>query len=345
MAKRIVVCSDGTWNTPDTTSEGKPVRTNVAKLAVAVRPQGDDGLEQRVCYLRGVGTGPWERLRGGAFGYGLSRNVQEAYRFIAEAFEPGDEIFLFGFSRGAFTARSTAGLIRNAGVLRQGNLDRLGEAYDLYRDTRTHPRTVESQLFRRSFSHETRIRCIGVWDTVGALGIPLPSNWLTDRINQRWAFHNTDLSTTVDGAFQALAIDERRKPFAPTLWQQQADAPPEQRLEQVWFAGVHCDVGGGYPETGLSDLALGWMAARAAEQGLGLDVDALSPDPFGVLHDSFHGIYPRLGPYDRPIGTTDPQHEAIASSAVARRDGDAGYRPPELEAALAGPHEVADVSW
>jgi uncharacterized protein (DUF2235 family) len=352
MGKRIVVCCDGTWNTPDTTDAGRPVRTNVARLAVAVRPVAGDGTEQRVCYLRGVGTGRWERLRGGAFGYGLSRNVQEAYRFIAELYEPGDEVFLFGFSRGAYTARSTAGLVRAAGILRPGNLGRLEQAYELYRGRSTHPRDVESQLFRRSFSVEARIRCIGVWDTVGALGIPLPGGWLADRVNRRWAFHDTSLSTWVDGAFHALAIDELRKPFAPTLWQQQPDAPADQRLEQVWFAGVHCDVGGGYPQTGLSDVALLWMADRAGEFGLDFDPAALpapgtptAPDPSAPLHDSFRGLYRRLGPLHRSIGATDPAHEHVAASAAARHGADPGYRPPELEAYLADRRQVMPVRW
>jgi len=177
-------------------------------------------------------------------------------------FEPDDELFFFGFSRGAYTARSTVGFVRNAGILRLENADRIDEAYALYRDRATHPRDIESQLFRRSFSRETRIRFIGVWDTVGALGIPWSGMPGIELINRRWQFHDTDLSTTVDAAFQALAIDEKRPPFEPAIWSQQPDAVG-QRLEQVWFAGVHCDVGGGYPDSTLADMRHWGQAARA----------------------------------------------------------------------------------
>ena len=335
MPKRIVVCCDGTWNTADQVCEGKPCSTNVAKFAVALADTSADGLPQKVFYVRGVGTSRWDRIRGGAFGYGLSDNVKEAYRLIAEHFDPGDEIFLFGFSRGAYTARSAAGLIRNAGILRREHLQRLDPAYELYRDRTNHPRDVESELFRRSFSHETRIRCIGVWDTVGALGIPLSGIPVVDTFNRHWAFHDTGLSSTVDNAFQALAIDEQRKPFQPALWQQHAD-PGSQRLEQVWFAGVHCDVGGGYPQTGLSDIALRWMIDRARECGLAFQPDQppMSPDPKGTLHDSRTGAYTLLRPYSRPIGVVNPASESVASTAVHRYEADPTYRPPGLVAYL-----------
>jgi uncharacterized protein (DUF2235 family) len=333
MPKRLIVCCDGTWNTPDQASKGQPSPTNVAKFALALATASRDGWPQQVFYLRGVGTRALERLRGGALGFGLSRNVRDAYRVVAEAFEPGDEIFLLGFSRGAFTARSTAGFIRNAGVLRSEHLDRIDQAYALYRDANRNPDHIESRLFRASFSHETRIRFIGVWDTVGALGIPLPGNPLVDLINKRWGFHDTQLSSTVDGAFHAVAIDEHRKPFLPTLWQQSAD-PGEQRLEQVWFTGVHCDVGGGYPlpESGLSDIALGWMMERAGEYQLAFREGSgpSSPDPMGKLHDSLNGLYRRLGPVDRPIGKVDPASEYVASTAVDRYTADPSYRPPQL---------------
>jgi uncharacterized protein (DUF2235 family) len=351
MPKRLVVCCDGTWNTPDQTSP-----TNVTKIALAVAPTDEDGIEQRVFYLRGVGTTGWERLRGGAFGMGLSRNVRDAYRFIVDNYEPGDELFLFGFSRGAFTARSCAGLVRKAGVLKRENADRVDRAYDLYRSRLSHPRGVEAQLFRRTYSRETRIRFIGVWDTVGALGIPL-SGLVVNAFNRRYQFHDTDLSTTVDNAFHAVAVDETRTSFAPTLWRQQDDAK-DQRLEQVWFAGAHCDVGGGYPETGLSDIALLWMAERARSCGLAFHPDAfpavvapgarealaVHPDPLGRLHDSRRAFFRLLPPLHRPLGQRDPAHEYVASSAVERRDSDADYAPPGLVAYLAGEHQVMDIA-
>lgn len=352
MPKRLVVCCDGTWNTPD-----QACPTNVTKLASAIAPEGQDGREQRVLYLRGVGTRTWQRLRGGAFGIGLSRNVKDAYRFLVDNYDPGDELFLFGFSRGAFTARSTAGLIRKAGVLTRPNADRVDQAYALYRERLTHPRGVEAQLFRRSFSLETRIRMIGVWDTVGALGIPVAGLRRLNALDRRWQFHDTDLSTTVDAAFHAVSIDEQRKSFSPTLWQQQPDAQGQQ-LEQVWFAGAHCDVGGGYAQSGLSDLALLWMADRARACGLAFQPDAfpaistpaeraeivVRPDPFGEIHDSRRGPFRLLPRHHRPIGLTDPAHESVASSALERREKDAAYAPPSLLAYLAGDHRITDTT-
>ena len=355
MSKRLVIFCDGTWNTPDQESDGRPSPTNVTKLALAVAPTGSDGTEQRVFYHRGVGTSRWERLRGGAFGFGLSRNVKDAYRSIVENYEPGDELFLFGFSRGAFTARSTAGFVRNAGVLRPEHADRVEEAYALYRDRKTHPRQTESQLFRRSFSYETRIRFIGVWDTVGALGIPLSGLRWANTFNRRWQFHDTTLSTSVDAAFQALAIDEKRRPFAPTLWRRQPEAGG-QELQQVWFAGVHCDVGGGYVETGLSDIALLWMADKAGGYGLTLRPDAfpenaahgeegrilVNPDPMGPLHESRKAFYRLQKPYVRPIGASNAD-ERVSSTAVERHDADPRYRPPGLVAYLANDPVIEDV--
>lgn len=355
MGKRLVVCCDGTWNTPDQMNDGQPCPTNVTRLALAIAASGSDEVEQRMFYHRGVGTRRWERIRGGAFGMGLSRNVQEAYRFVVDHYEPGDELYFFGFSRGAYTARSTVGLIRNAGVLRREHAGRIGEAYALYRSRAdvTKPTGTEAKLFRRSYSHETGIRFLGVWDTVGALGIPMSGmGWL----NRRWQFHDTELSTTVEAAFQALAIDETRKPFKPAVWSQQPGAGA-QRLEQVWFSGCHCDIGGGYPDSGLSDLALLWMADRARSCGLALSEEMLEPgdgdgpgreypvrpDPMGELHDSRKAFYRLLRPFHRPIGKAEDGQEHVASSAVRRREKDSSYAPSELVEHLAGAHQVVDV--
>ena len=155
MGKRLVVCCDGTWNRPDQLQAGVPAPTNVTKLALAVLRRGEDGVEQVLHYEKGVGTGRFERLRGGAFGLGLSRNVRACYRFVCETYEPGDDIFLFGFSRGAFTARSLGGLLRNSGILRRDQLHQVDEAYRLYRSRadRHHPHAPEARLFRRMHAH------------------------------------------------------------------------------------------------------------------------------------------------------------------------------------------------
>jgi uncharacterized protein (DUF2235 family) len=354
MSKRLVVCCDGTWNTPDQLAP-----TNVTKVALAVAPTDSAGHKQLMFYHAGVGTNRWERITGGAFGFGLSRNVCDTYRFLVQNFEPGDELFFFGFSRGAFTARSTVGLVQNCGILRREYADRVNEAYALYRDRSdlTHPRSVAATLFRRSYSYETRIRFIGVWDTVGALGIPLSGLRLVNFFNRRWQFHDTKLSGEVDAAFQALAIDEKRRPFRPAIWTQPRNANDQQR-EQVWFAGVHRDVGGGYPNTALAEIALRWMMDRAAKCGLAFDAQAFAPssgaagtpdtyvgDPLGQLHESRKGFYKLLRPYMRCLGMTDAAHEYVASSAVQRHDQMPAYAPPKLVAYLNNSaHQVCQVS-
>jgi uncharacterized protein (DUF2235 family) len=321
MPKRLVICCDGTWNTAD--RGGGSTATNVPRLFDDITERDGQGVEQATYYHKGVGTSAGERLRGGAFGFGLSSDVKDCYRFIVDNFEPGDELFFFGFSRGAFTARSTAGLVRNSGVLRTGEVGRLDAAYELYRDRSAHPRSEEARKFRESYSHETGIRFIGVWDTVGALGIPLSGLRLANVINRRWQFHDTDLSTTVDAAYQAIAIDEKRKPFEPTIWKQQPNAPASQQLQQVWFAGVHSDVGGGYAQRELAAITLWWMKDKAASCGLafghlddGIDHSWVT----GREHHSDKGFWRFLPPYIRPIGKVDPQHEVAASTAVDRLD-------------------------
>lgn len=352
MSKRLVLCCDGTWNTPDQLSP-----TNVTKIALAITPEDRNGREQRSCYHLGVGTNRWERIRGGTFGFGLSHDVRDAYRFLVQNFEPGDELFFFGFSRGAFTARSTAGFVRNCGILRKEFADRVDEAYALYRNrsSTTHPKSVEATLFRHSYSHETRIRFIGVFDTVGALGVPLDGMRLVNLLNRRWQFHDTDLSSTVDAAFQALAIDEKRGPFRPALWKRSTDSPNAdgQQLEQVWFTGVHSDVGGGYPQHELSDISLLWMVDRAASSGLAFQDDAFNhrpdgaaapseedetlrartyvhPDPLGQLHESRKGLFRAVPPFVRRLGVTDKPDEAVASSAVERHEQVQAYAPSGL---------------
>ena len=353
MAKRLVVCCDGTWNTPD-----QKAPTNVTKLALAVAPTDSGGVAQRMFYHRGVGTKRSERIRGGAFGIGLSRDVRDVYRFLVANFEPGDEIFFFGFSRGAYTARSAAGFVRNSGILRAEHADRVHEAYALYRSRQAHPRGIEAQLFRRSYSYETRIRFIGVWDTVGALGIPLSGLRFINFLNRRTQFHDTELSTTVDAAYHALSIDEKRQPFRPTEWKVQSSTT-KQHVEQVWFAGVHCDVGGGYREHGLSDIAFLWMVSKAQANGLAIDEAALAagpfvgtadaseaepnPDPLAEQHETRTLFYKLLPAYHRPIDRDVSRCEWVSSSAVARADDLPAYHPPNLVAYLDGEHHVMPV--
>lgn len=331
--KRLVVFSDGTWQTPDQRDGGEPAPTNVVKLWRAVKATDDAGVAQLAFYHDGVGArgSLRERWTGGAFGLGISQIIRQCYRFLIHSFEPGDQIFLLGFSRGAYLARSTAGLIRNAGLLKREHETRIDEAYELYRrrDEASHPTAPEAQAFRDAYAHETRIRFIGVWDTVGALGIPVtPLRFWT---KPYYSFHDVKLSRWVDFAHQALAVDERRKPFSPTLWQAQPHAGA-QVLEQAWFPGVHGDVGGGYREHALSDLALAWLADKARAAGLALSLPPIEPDPAGPIHDSMTFLFRLLGAIRRAIAPgVDGQ---VVNGAVRDRVRSLpDYRPPNVPAA------------
>jgi uncharacterized protein (DUF2235 family) len=332
--KKIVICCDGTWNRADQERNGVPCPTNVVKLAYRVAKRDEHGTSQVIYYDQGVGTGnALDRFSGGAFGQGLEENIYGAYRFLVANYEEGDEIYLFGFSRGAFTARSLAGMIRNCGVLRRESVRHYTEALRLYRDGERRPSHPDSVAFRTRHSIckglDIEIEFIGVWDTVGALGIPLRG--LRSLTRRRHQFHDAELSGTVRNTYHALVIDEQRTPFEPTLW----DYKPkdEQTVEQVWFCGVHSDVGGGYPDNGLSDIALDWMISKADAHGLCFDgptmkINPLQPQPLGTLHNSKKGMYRLTRGIDRPIGT-DPT-QSVHPSVLARWDGDESYRPAGL---------------
>jgi uncharacterized protein (DUF2235 family) len=338
--KRLIICCDGTWNTPDQRAGEKDCPTNVVKIARAVRARSDTGTHQIVYYSRGVGTRPGiDRFTGGAFGHGLATNVQDAYRFIVDNYADGDEIFLFGFSRGAYTARSVVGFIRNSGVLRRDTRHLFREAYELYRRDDLHPDDDEARKFRADHSHEVRIKFLGVWDTVGALGIPVRSlNWLT---RKKYEFHDVQLSRIVDHACHAVAIDEKRSQFKPALW----ETTPEDahRVEQTWFAGVHSNVGGGYPDAGLSDIALKWMLERAQAHGLQVDAEYvqenLLPDIEGTLENSFKGMYRLSRPYQRPIPASALLHETVHRRHTRESPS---YAPPNLLAYLQSVAQPSD---
>lgn len=334
--KRLILCCDGTWNTADQQHDGNPCPTNVVRIALRVAKRDGDVL-QVIFYDQGVGTGNLvDRLSGGAFGDGLEDNIHDAYRFLVANYELGDELYLFGFSRGAFTARSIAGMIRKCGILRRDHADRYGEALALYRNSEVHPDHETATTFRKDHcicrGEDIPIKLIGVWDTVGSLGIPLRGlRYLTRRKHQ---FHDTELSKTVEHAYHALAIDEHRAPFEPTLWVYKPK--PRQTVEQVWFCGAHSDVGGGYPETDLSDISLQWMIEKAAGAGLAFDSVVvgnyrLSPNPLGVLHNSKTGLYRATMGIDRTVGT-DPT-QSIHPSVLQRWDN-MDYRPASLRAYL-----------
>ncbi len=360
--KRIVIASDGTWNRLDA-----EYPTNVAKLAQAVLPEGPDGVPQIICHLDGVGTGRgtgWlargiDRMLGGAFGEGLTETIEEAYRFLVFTYAPGDEIYLFGYSRGAFSARSLAGLIRNCGIVDRAQAAAIPDALALYwaRTADSGPDSPRALAFRAAHAAQVttgageaawraerglpagmplRLGYLGVWDTVGALGMPsylTAARWL----NRGLAFHDTSLSWIVQAARHAVAIDERRRTFPPTLWDNvgalnaEASGAP---YAQAWFPGDHGGVGGGRAVTALSDEALLWVAEGAAAVGLALDTETMA---------AWRAGRDCLGPLRAPAGRlrgllalacrdrSGPASLAeVAEAAVRRWHADPGYRPRTL---------------
>lgn len=347
--KRLVLCCDGTWNSADQESNHEPCPTNVVRLGYRVAKRDSAGVAQIVYYDQGVGTGNTvDRITGGAIGKGLDDNIYDAYRFLVCNYEPGDELYFFGFSRGAFTARSVVGMARKCGILAAKHGRQYLRATELYRDP-AKPTDAGPVRFRADYccygDADLQVKFIGVWDTVGALGIPLRGlRWLT---KEKYAFHDTELSGAVQSAAHALAIDEHRKPFEPAIWEYKPK--PGQQIEQVWFCGAHSDVGGGYErkpgEAQLADLALDWMIERARACGLAFDAETLSAnplelDPLAKMHDSHTGLYNLVPEYDRVIGlatiaktrTEERDHtQSLHPSVLARWDADAQYRPKSLK--------------
>ncbi len=336
----IIVCADGTWNTPDEKHGGLPTPTNVAKLYNAIadaKPAGPDkDVPQKAYYHPGVGTDGkwWDRIAGGGTGLGLSQNIMSGYNWLARNYAEGDNIFLFGFSRGAFTVRSLGGMISSCGLLDLEDLPddgvwkRVEAAFTCYRDPKHNLARLAKFKFHNAPDAEhapksTKIHFIGVWDTVGALGIPDDLAFLDLIDNPRdYEFHDTDLSEVVTIARHAVAIDEMRKSFAPTLW---TGYPDDQDVQQIWFPGVHGDVGGGYYERGLADGALRWMMDEAASEKAGLAFrpnvrKQLVDDEHDVLHDSCTGIFSALKTEPRQVPNLETVGAAFHKSATGRHD-------------------------
>jgi uncharacterized protein (DUF2235 family) len=301
--KRIIVCCDGTWNAADSQTND----TNVATLARAIHgSQETGGILQVVLYLRGVGTTglKLETWIEGATGVGIDDNIRSAYQFIAQNYVPGDEIYLFGFSRGAFTVRSLAGLITACGILFRQSLGALPDAWVYYRSAKPHSPAAFAAKYAVQCHVDCSVTFLGVWDTVGSLGIP--GSLLATSNKEKFAFHDTSPSPLVKHGVQALAIDEHRHDFTPTFWT--GVVPPGVTIRQVWFAGAHADVGGGYKTRSLADIPLVWMAKQAEGVGLTFDWKCL-PDPTMLdvtapAHDSSSGLFAldRYHPTLREIG-------------------------------------------
>jgi uncharacterized protein (DUF2235 family) len=360
MPHRLIALFDGTWNKVQT-------RTNVERFWKLIAPADSAGAEQICKYVPGVGVKPGiEHLLGGAFGLGLSGNVEEGYKWLSEQWRDGDEIWLFGFSRGAYTARSLGGMIRKCGLLvpdaKNGVTDAaVGEAYDYYRNDDKPGVLVNgadpTAAWRaRHGVREVTIRFIGVWDTVGSLGIPGVASWFPFS-RKRYAFHDTDLSKIVQYAYQALALDEHRADFKPTKWTRPkqtlapGEAPtawkPEQiEVEQRWFAGAHSDIGGGEKTDGaghspdtLPEITLAWMQAKARGAGLAFSEDFVpaAGAELDVPNDSYaqfmYGIYKIFKqPFQRVIG--GGINETIDPSVWLKWYAQAVYRPQPVETAM-----------
>lgn len=303
--KRLVFCFDGSWNRLDA-----PYPTNVLLTAESVMPMADSGVGQITFYDEGVGSEDGDAFFGGVFGAGLVKNLSDGYRFLIFNYSPGDEIYVFGFSRGAYTARSFLGLLSTCGILHRQHARRANEAVDLYKRRRISDlfqdevlcfrsecsphicvseredawRTEHVAQYQPGSSPLLKVKYLGVWDTVGALGIPRYFV-LANAINRIHQFHDVSLSPIVEQARHAVAIDEHKVDFEPTLWEnlrelnlgrsanpESADAP----YQQMWFPGGHGSVGGGGERRGLSDLALEWIWDGARHAGLDLDTSPQS---------------------------------------------------------------------
>jgi uncharacterized protein (DUF2235 family) len=350
--KRIALFLDGTWNNVSN-------NTNVWRLkSLCVQSP-----EQLVYYSAGVGTQQGEQLSGGMFGIGIDDEVTSAYEWLVENYEEGAELFIFGFSRGAFTARSLAGFISKCGLLKPGSPVSLKQMFERYRkgtaisilELAKAPESalsVEDKLIK-NYSQSIAIWFQGVWDTVGSLGVPLP---FFPKVNSKdFTFLETDLRINDTHAYHALAIDEHRQAFAPTLWvkstPKQGDTYPPRKLdavEQRWFVGAHANVGGGYEDDLLAEVPLCWLMSKATEHGLEFKHSVVIDGNVNAcaIHDSYaemaHGVYKAVTfgkQHYRPIGAEPVDtgdavittiNETIDGSVFDRWRNDETYRPKNL---------------
>jgi len=401
--KRLVACFDGTWNTERS-------NTNVSRMFKAIGDETNGCPDQRRFYDEGVGTSFGERIKGGVLGIGLDRNIRQGYAWLAthfpapgasardpQGFAAGPDIYLFGFSRGAFTARSLGGLINYLGLPRLETVPApdpdaapedhplVARAWSLYKARPTPAErekiargTADARLRRKVDEHDraaddfriaraaypVRIHYLGVWDTVGALGIPrvLDYPWIP-RFSTKYLFHDTRLGRCVRHAYHAMAIDEHREPYATTLWTGRERTTEE--VEQRWFPGAHSNVGGGYANDRLPAPPLAWLAEKAAQKGLQFVNDRAIEDPataqvlpaidrppaafdldgrehLAPVRDSYAefllGTYAVLRSlpgargrvYRRMLVETDGIAQRVDITAFSKLAADPEYRPPNL---------------
>lgn len=350
-SQRLILLFDGTWNDPQD-------RTNVYRLARDLHDHDERGVRQRFFYEPGVGTRRWERLLGGAFGWRLSRNLCNGYDWLARHYTADTELFIFGFSRGAYTARSLVGMLRTCGLLRIATPELVKQAESLYRDKTLTSGSSACREFRERYSREVTVHFIGVWDTVGALGVP-GTNFSE---HGRFAWHDTELCSIVRRAYQAIALDEHRRAYDVALWTHPDNArkAPQWEVEQRWFIGAHANVGGGYAmESGdldpLAGLSYAWLADRARAAGLALRVSSLPTEAYRTpprdsyaefmkgLYRWYHAWRDRGGNgrhyrhYDRDHAGRAAVGVSVDPSVWRRWHEDEGYRPPTLVQAERSP--------
>jgi uncharacterized protein (DUF2235 family) len=310
--RKLIIGFDGTWNEAgkekNDPNADPDVDTNVVKIMRALASVGGRQVQH---YEEGVGTRAWEALPGGVYGYGLDKRVMGGYRFLRKRFRDRDwqseqnKIFIYGFSRGSYTARRLSGLLAHSGLPVNARDDELGMELYLQNDSRS-----AEQLKKEGRFIDVPVEMIGVWDTVKATN---DADCL-----------DSILRANVAAGYHAMAIDERRKFFPVLRWNKNA------RVREVWFAGVHSDVGGGYEATGLSDIAFRWMLKCSLRHGLQFKAkyvkENVKPNPAGKIHESFRDIWVPLGSKSRPIRPNDLVHPAVARRMKAREK----YRPENL---------------
>lgn len=320
MSKRIVFCADGTWSQSKT-------NTNVYKMFKATLSTPD----QIVFYDDGLGTDgkPIQKLTGGAVGAGIDKKIHDGYTKIAQVYEPGDEIFLFGFSRGAYTVRCLASLLCECGLpTTTFDKDLVASICNMYRKS-SDKKSLEENLKKYNL-FKPMIKFIGVWDTVGSVGPVAFFGKVSPALGH---FADTNLHPNILNAYHALAINERRQEFPPTLWQKPDPAIKGQTLEQVWFAGCHEDVGGGFPEgeVSLSEIPFKWMVEKACNLGLQIDPKALdycskinTKQALSSIHRSWKLFW------RHPKWRTIPHDADLSDSVAIRTEYDHSYRPKNL---------------
>lgn len=362
--KRLIVCFDGTWNNPEQEDNGIPAPTNVYKIHNAILDiDSGSGIKQLKYYHPGLGgedSGIFDAIVGGAIGSGIARHICSAYHWLAKNYEDGDEIYLFGFSRGAFTVRSLSGML-NKGLLDLTTVDdkKSWQLVDIafkkgYRNRATNVDSWADSSW--AFFNQRKplpIHFIGVWDTVGALGIPddLELFNLFDDKN-KWQFHDTSLGENIKCARHAMAIDEIRTSFSLTRW-----SKPNQHnnLKEVWFPGVHSDVGGGYADCDLSNAALKWMIEESTQQNLKFRdniAQTIKDNPLGIMHNSYKGIFAKLRSRPRNVDAMVSSNKDIFhSSSLIRQVGSPIEFPPYHPTKLLALNEevtvdiYADTHW